>query len=97
MGDERVRKLTSTTRTAASSFSELAAALGVSTERVFEVSANYTSNSSYPKYTPEQLVTKLVKAVKSSDLEGDELRALVGEVITSVTNQLYEIMKERES
>ena len=66
--------LTSTTRTAASSFSELAAALGVSTE-------NYTSNSAYPKYTPEQLV-------KSS---GDELR---GEIIT---NQLYEIIKERES
>lgn len=96
MGDERVRKLTSTTRTAASSFSELAAALGVSSERV----ANYTFNSSYPvyqKYTPEQLVEKLVKSVKSSDLEGDELRALVGEIITSVTNQLYEIIKERES
>ena len=27
----------------------------------------------------------------------DELRALVGEIITSVTNQLYEIIKERES
>ena len=62
--------------------------------------ANYTFNSSYPvypKYTPEQLVEKLVKAVKSSDLEGDELRALVGEIITSVTNQLYEIIEERES
>ena len=59
--------------------------------------ANYTFNNSYPmyqKYTPEQLVEKLVK---SSDLEGDELRALVGEIITSVTNQLYEIIKERES
>ena len=74
MGDERVRKLTSTTRTAASSFADLAAELGASTE-------NYTFNSSYPKYTPEQLV-------KSS---GDEL---VGEI---VTNQLYEIIKERES
>ena len=42
---------------------------------------NYTFN---PVYTPEQLV-------KSSDLEGDEL---VGEI---VTNQLYEIIKERES
>ena len=81
------------TSTAASSFSELAAALGVSTERV----ASFTSNSVSPKYTPEQLAEKLVKAVKSSDLEGDELRALVGNVITSVTNQLYEIIKERES
>ena len=71
------------TSTAASSIADLAAALGVSTERA----ANYTFNSSY---TPEQLV-------KSSDLEGDELRALVGSVITSVTNQLYEIIKERES
>lgn len=99
MGDERVRKLTSTTRTAASSFSELAAALGVSSERAREA-ANYTFNSSYPayqKYTPEQLVEKLVKSVKSSGLDGDELRALVGEIITSVTNQLYEIIKERES
>ena len=47
--------------------------------------------------TPEQLVEKLVYSVKSSDLDGDELRALVGEIITSVTNQLYEIIKERES
>ena len=53
------------TSAAASSFSELAAALGVSTERV----ASFTSNSVSPKYTPEQLVT----------------------------NQLYEIIKERES
>lgn len=83
MGDVRVRKLTSTTRTAASSIADLAA----------ERAANYTFNSAYQKYTPEQLV----KAVKSSDLEGDELRALVGEIITSVTNQLYEIIKERES
>lgn len=76
--------------TAASSIADLAA----------ERAANYTSNSSYPvyqRYTPEQLVTKLVKSVKSSDLEGDEFRALVGEIITSVTNQLYEIIKERES
>lgn len=87
MGDVRVRKLTSTTRTAASSIADLAA----------ERAANYTSNSAYQKYTPEQLAEKLVKAVKSSDLEGDELRALVGEIITSVTNQLYEIIKERES
>lgn len=99
MGDEfeeRLRKLSGTINTAPSSLSELAATLGVSTERV----ANYTFNSSYPvypKYTPEQLVEKLVKSVKSSDLEGDELRALVGSVITSVTNQLYEIIKERES
>ena len=81
MGDEF------TTSTAASSFSELAAT------RV----AKYTFSGSYsasPKYTPEQLVAKLVKSVKSSDLEGDELRALVGEIIT---NQLYEIIKERES
>lgn len=66
----------------------------------FEVSANHAFNSSYPvypKYTPEQLVEKLVKSVKSSGLDGDELRALVGSVITSVTNQLYEIIKERES
>ena len=77
--------------TAASSIADLAAALGVSSERV---SASFTSNSAY---TPEQLVEKLVKSVKSSDLEGDELRALVGSVITSVTNQLYEIIKERES
>ena len=93
MGDEAVRKLTSTTRTAASSIADLAA------ERAAKA-ANYTSNSSYPvyqKYTPEQLAEKLVKSVKSSDLEGDELRALVGEIITSVTNQLYEIIKERES
>lgn len=93
MGDEAVRKLTSTTRTAASSIADLAVALGVSSERA----ANYTFNSAYQKYTPEQLAEKLVKAVKSSDLEGDELRALVGEIITSVTNQLYEIIKERES
>ena len=59
--------------------------LGVSPERAREA-ANYTFNSSY---TPEQLVEKLVKS--------DELRALVGSVITSVTNQLYEIIKERES
>ena len=79
-----------TTSTAASSFSELGAV------RV----ANYTFSGSYsasPKYTPEQLVEKLVKSVKSSDLDDDELRALVGEIITSVTNQLYEIIKERES
>ena len=60
---------TTTTSAAASSMSGLAAALGVSTERVFEVSASFTSNSVSPKYTPEQLVT----------------------------NQLYEIIKERES
>ena len=53
------------TSAAASSMSGLAAALGVSTERV----ASFTSNSVSPKYTPEQLVT----------------------------NQLYEIIKERES
>ena len=76
------------TSTAANYFSELAVALGVSTDRAREV-----TYSVYPEYTPEQLV----KAVKSSDLEGDELRALVGEIITSVTNQLYEIIKERES
>lgn len=100
MGDEfeeRLREFSRTTNTAASSFSELAAVLGVSTERVREVSTTFTSNSAYQKYTPEQLVEKLVKSVKSSDLEGDELRALVGNVITSVTNQLYEIIKERES
>lgn len=91
--DERLREFTRTTSTAARSAIELAAVLGVSTER----GANYTFNSAYPKYTPEQLAEKLVKAVKSSDLEGDELRALVGEIITSVTNQLYEIIKERES
>lgn len=78
------------TSTAASSIADLAA----------ERAANYTPNSSYPvyqRYTPEQLVEKLVKSVKSSGLDGDELRALVGEIITSVTNQLYEIIKERES
>ena len=81
------------TSTAASSIADLAA------ERAAKA-ANYTFNNSYPmyqKYTPEQLVTKLVKSVKSSGLDGDELRALVGSVITSVTNQLYEIIKERES
>ena len=86
--------------TAASSIADLAAALGVSSERVREVSTSFTFNSTYsayPKYTPEQLVAKLVKSVKSSDLDDDELRALVGNVITSVTNQLYEIIKERES
>ena len=75
------------------------AALGVSSDRAAKA-VNYTSNSAYPvyqRYTPEQLVTKLVKSVKSSGLDGDELRALVGSVITSVTNQLYEIIKERES
>ena len=42
------------TSTAASSFSELGAVLGASTERV----ANYTFTGTYsasPKYTPEQL------------------------------------------
>ena len=68
---------TTTTSAAASSFSGLAAV---------QV-ASFTFNSAYPKYTPEQLVTKLVKS------SGDELRALVGEI----TNQLYEIIKERES
>ena len=62
------------TSTAASSFSELAATLGVSTERV----ANYTFNSSY---TPEQLSSRVAILT-------------VGNV---VTNQLYEIIKERES
>ena len=88
MGDEFSR----TTNTAAGSFSELAATLGVSTEHTF--TSSYRAS---PKYTPEQLVEKLVKAVMSSDLDDDELRALVGSVITSVTNQLYEIIKERES
>ena len=84
---------TTASTTAASSLSELGAVLGVSTERA----ANYTFTDAYsasPKYTPGQLV----KAVKDSDLDDDdELRALVGNVITSVTNQLYEIIKERES
>lgn len=75
------------TSSAASSIADLAA----------ERAANFTSNSAYQRYTPEQLVEKLVKSVKSSGLDGDELRALVGNVITSVTNQLYEIIKERES
>lgn len=100
MGDEfeeRLREFSRTTSTAASSFSELAATLGVSTERVRAVSGSFTSNSAYQRYTPEQLVEKLVKSVKSSGLDGDELRALVGEIITSVTNQLCEIIKERES
>lgn len=81
------------TSTAAGSIAALAA------ERAAKA-ATFMSSSAYPvypKYTPEQLVEKLVKAVKDSDLEGDELRALVGSVITSVTNQLYEIIKERES
>ncbi len=88
MGDEF------TSSASASSIAELAAALWVSSERV---SASFTSNSAYQKYTPEQLVEKLVKTVKDSDLDDDELRALAGEIITSVTNQLYEIIKERES
>lgn len=101
--DEALRKFATTSSASASSIADLAAALGVSTERAREASskaANYTFNSSYPvypKYTPEQLVAKLVKTVKDSDLDDDELRALVGSVITSVTNQLYEIIKERES
>ncbi len=94
---ERLRRLSATTEASAMSMSDLAAALGVSADAV---ARNYTSSGSFTGtqvYTPDQLVEKLVKSVKSSDLDDDELRALVGEIITSVTNQLYEIIKERES
>lgn len=100
MGDEALRKFATTSSASASSIADLAAALGVSSELAREASskaASFTFNSAYSTYTPEQLVEKLVKTVKDSDLDDDELRALVGSVITSVTNQLYEIIKERES